>query len=113
VPTSGSSTTPSEKSCNWAGAIPSTDTGWAENACTSNERLLIGHTYLGLHQEKCDQQGKGGDSAPLLCSHETPHGVQTLSVGPTTREGHGAVGAGSGESQDDQRAGASPQSGIG
>jgi len=79
----------------------------AMSACS-----LANH-YLGLHQEKCDQQGKGGDSAPLLCSHETPHGIQTLSVGPTTREGHGAVGAGSGESQDDQKAGASPQSGIG
>jgi len=69
--------------------------------------------FPGLNQKKHGQQGKGGDSAPLLCSHETPHGIQTLSVGPTTREGHGAVGAGSGESQDDQRAGASPQSGIG
>jgi len=27
--------------------------------------------HPGLHQEKCGQQVKGGDSAPLLCSGET------------------------------------------
>jgi len=29
--------------------------------------------YAGLHQEKRGQQVKGGDSAPLLRSGETPH----------------------------------------
>jgi len=33
-----------------------------------------GQPDAGLHQGKCDQQGEGGDSAPLLCSHETPPG---------------------------------------
>jgi len=31
--------------------------------------------YPGLHQEKRGQQGEGQDSAPLLCSRETPPGV--------------------------------------
>jgi len=28
--------------------------------------------YPGLHQEQRGQQVEGGDSAPLICSHETP-----------------------------------------
>ena len=39
-------------------------------ACSSEGQL-----YPGLHQEDRDQQVKGGDSAPLLCSRETPPGV--------------------------------------
>ncbi|KAK4832880.1 hypothetical protein QYF61_026430 [Mycteria americana] len=31
--------------------------------------------YTGLHQKKRGRQVKGGDSAPLLCSGETPPGV--------------------------------------
>ena len=31
-----------------------------------------GQLYLELHQEKCDQQVKGSDSAPLLGSCEIP-----------------------------------------
>jgi len=31
-----------------------------------------GQPWPGLHQKQCGQQGKGGDSAPLLCSGETP-----------------------------------------
>ena len=34
-----------------------------------------GKPYPGLHQEKLDQQVKGGGSAPLLCSPEIPPGV--------------------------------------
>jgi len=34
-----------------------------------------GQPYAGLHQEDHGQQVEGGDSAPLLCSGETPPGV--------------------------------------
>jgi len=68
-----------------------------------------GQLYPGLHQEKCDQEGEGGDSAPLLCSHVTLTGVLRTVPGTITQEGHGVVGAGPEEGhKDDQRAGAPP-----
>ena len=71
-----------------------------------------GQLYPGLHQEKCHNQGEGGDSASLLCSHETHETrnavVQHFLV-PPTQKGHGAVGAGPEVGhKDDQRAGAPP-----
>ncbi|GAB0183078.1 hypothetical protein GRJ2_000773100 [Grus japonensis] len=60
----------------------------------------------GLHQKNCDQQVKGGDSAPLLCSCETPPGVLHPALGPQVKR-HGAVGASPEEGHKaDQRAGA-------
>ena len=48
-----------------------------------------------------------GDSAPLLCSCETPPGVLHPVLGPAAEEGHRAVGVGPEEvHEDDQRAGA-------
>ena len=53
-----------------------------------------GQPYIALHQKKCDQQVKGGDSDPLLCSGETSSGVLCPALGPSTQEGHEPVGAG-------------------
>jgi len=57
-----------------------------------------------MHQ---DQQVEGGDSAPLLCSHETSPRLSSPVLGTPTQEGNGAVGAHPEEGhKDDQRAGA-------
>ena len=66
-----------------------------------------GQPHPGLHQEKCDQQVEGGDSAPLLCSCGTPPGVLCPVLGSPTQEGLKAVGVSPEEGHEgDQRAGA-------
>jgi len=66
----------------------------------------VAQPYPGLHQEKRGQQVKGGDSAPLLRSGESPPGVLPPALEPPAQEGHGAVGAGPEEgNKNDQRAG--------
>jgi len=61
----------------------------------------------GLHQEQCGQQGEGGDSAPLVCSRETPPGVLRPALEPPVQEGRGCIGVGPEEGhKDDLRAGA-------
>jgi len=48
----------------------------------------------------------GGDSAPLLCSGETPPGVLCPALEPSAQEGHGPVGLGPEEGhKNDPRAG--------
>ncbi|KAK4827360.1 hypothetical protein QYF61_017285 [Mycteria americana] len=50
---------------------------------------------------------EGGDSAPLLCSGETPPAVLRPALEPSAQQGHGAVGAGPEEGhENDPRAGA-------
>ena len=45
-----------------------------------------GQPYLGLHEKKHGQQVKGGDSAPMLCSDETPTGVLRLALEPSAQD---------------------------
>jgi len=72
--------------------------------CTRSPKGLL---YPGLHQEQHGQQVKGGDSAPLLRTGETPHGVLHPALEPSAQEGHRPVGVGPEEGhEDDQRHGA-------
>ena len=49
--------------------------------------------YPGLHQEKHGQQVKGGHSAPLLRSGESPPEVLRPGLEPSAQDRHGPVGA--------------------
>ena len=63
----------------------------------------------GLLQESHDQQVSGGDSAPLLGSHETPPGALYPVLEPPAQAGHQAVGVGPEEGHRyDQSDGPSP-----
>jgi len=53
-----------------------------------------GQPYPGLHQKKRGQQVERGDSAPLLCSGETPSRVLHPALEPSAQGGHGTIGAG-------------------
>jgi len=56
-----------------------------------------GQLYPGLNEKQREQQVEGGDSAPLLCSGETPPGVLHPALEPSAQERHGPAGAGPGE----------------
>ena len=47
-------------------------------------RSAEGQFYPGLHQKKCNQEAKGGDSAPLLHSGETLPGVLHPALEPSS-----------------------------
>ncbi|PKU44161.1 hypothetical protein llap_5530 [Limosa lapponica baueri] len=51
-------------------------------------------SHPGLHQKKHGLQVEGGDSAPLLHSHEIPPGVLCPAVEPSAQKRHGTVEAG-------------------
>jgi len=57
--------------------------------------------YPGLHQMQRGQQVEGGDSAPLLCSGESPPQILCPALGPPAQEGHGAIGVGPEEGHKD------------
>jgi len=59
--------------------------------CTSSPESQL---HPGLHQKKCRQQVKGGDSAPLLCLCEIPPGVWHPTMGPSAQNRHGPARAG-------------------
>ncbi|KAK4832265.1 hypothetical protein QYF61_021664 [Mycteria americana] len=62
--------------------------------------------YSGLHRKQCGKQVEGGDSAPLLCSGETPPGVLHPALESSVQERHGPVGVGLEEGhKNDQRDG--------
>jgi len=71
-----------------------------------------GQLYPGLHQKNCSQEVEGGDSAPLLCSGETPLGVLHPALEPSAQERRGPVGVGPEEGhKNDLRAGTPPLQG--
>jgi len=53
-----------------------------------------GQPYVGLHHKQRGQQVKGGDSAPLLSSGETPPEVLHPALEPSAQQRHGPVEAG-------------------
>jgi len=61
--------------------------------------------YPGPQKQRRGQQVERADSAPLLCSGETPPGVLCLSLEPSAQERHGLVGAGPEEGNEGQKDG--------
>jgi len=88
-------------------ALRSTWGCWLTRSLRLCSRCSEGQPYPGLHKKKHGQHVEGGDSAPLLCSGETPPGVLCRALEPSAQESHGSVGAGPEKShRSDLRAGA-------
>jgi len=62
--------------------------------CTHTPEGQAYLAYPGLHPQQRGQQVKGGDSAPLLRSGETPLGVLRPALEPSAQGRHGPVEAG-------------------
>lgn len=56
--------------------------------------MYMTNSILGCIQRSVGQQLKGGDSAPLLCSGETPLGVLRPVLESSVQERYGPVGQG-------------------
>jgi len=67
-----------------------------------------GQPYPGLCKKKGGQQVERGDSASLLCSGESPHGVLHPALEPSAQEGHGPVGAGPEEGHENDQGDGAP-----
>ena len=127
VRTSWSSTMPSARFCSWVVAIPSTNTGWAENGL----RAVLRRRTLGcwlirssaspsnVHSQprrptvswaasrEAWPAGHGKWFCPSALLWWDPPGVLCPALEPSAQEGHGTVGAGPEEGhKDDPKAGA-------
>ena len=79
--------------------------GHESPVCTGSPK---GQLHLGLHPQQHGQQVDGGDSAPLLCSGETPLGVLCPALEPSAQERHGPVGGGPEECHKNDRRDGTP-----
>ena len=88
--TTWGSTRPSARSCTWVGATPAVN--WEQSGrevlggtggWKAEHELTEGKPYHGLHPQQCGQQVEGENSAPLLCSGETPPGLLRTALEPS------------------------------